>query len=113
MNRISPIFAATTDKLDVSSVASDVQTDVIGDSDGLEDKHGEGALTAAEDNDVTPPSSWSPPADIVSTFDSLVGIDADTWGKTKRLVLSTTSVVRRWTAPDSRFPTRPKSPHAL
>ena len=112
MTRISPIFAAAVDATKAASAASDVQTNVIG--DGLEDEHGEGASTAAVvDNDVTPPSSWLPPVDMVSTFDSLVGIDADTWGKTKRLVLSTTSVVRRWTAPDSRFPTRPKSPHAL
>ena len=69
MNQISPIFA--TDTLDVYSVASDVQTDVIGDGDGLEDKHGEGASTAAVDIDVTPPSSWSPPANIFSAFNSL------------------------------------------
>ena len=76
-NRICPISAAPADTLDVSSVASDVQTDVIGDSDGLEDDHGEGASTATiVDNDVTLPSSWSPPADLVSTFDSLVGINA-------------------------------------
>ena len=103
MNRISPILAAITDTLDVSTLASDVQTDVIGGGDGLEDEHGEGALTAAVDNDVTPPSSWSPPANMVSTFNSLVGIDADPWGKTKRLGPSTMFVVRRWIAPDSGF----------
>ena len=102
MTRISPIFAATADAPEASSVASDVQTDVIG--DGLEDERGEGASTSAVvDNDVTPSSSWSPPADMVSTFDCLVGIDTDTWGETKRLRLSTTSVVRCWTTPDSGF----------
>ena len=85
-NRIFPIFAAPADTLGVSSVALDVQTDVIGDGDSLEDEHGEGASTAAVvDNNVTPPSSWSPPANMVSTFNSLVGIDADMWGETKRI----------------------------
>ena len=70
MTRISPIFTA--------AAALDVQTDVIGDSDGLEDEHGEGASTSAiVDNDVTPPSNWAPPADIVSTFNSLFGISSD------------------------------------
>ena len=102
MTRISPIFAAAADMPEASSVALDVQTDVIG--DGLEDEHGEGASTlAAVDEDVTPPSSWAPPADMVSTFNSLVGINSDMWGKSKRLGLSTMSVVCRWTAQDSSF----------
>ena len=64
---------------------------------------GGASALAVMDNDVTPPSSWYPPVDMVSTFNSLVGISSDTWGETKRLGLSTTSIVRRWTAPDSGF----------
>ena len=76
MTRISPIFAAAVDATKAASAASDVQTNVIG--DGLEDEHGEGASTSAiVDNDVTPPSNWAPPADIVSTFNSLFGISSD------------------------------------
>ena len=102
MTRISPIFAAAVDATKAASAASDVQTNVIG--DGLEDEHGEGASTlAAVDEDVTPPSSWAPPADMVSTFNSLVGINSNMWGKSKRLGLSTMSVVCRWTAQDSSF----------
>ena len=89
MTWISPIFAATADAPVASSVALDVQTDVIGDGEGLEDEHGEGASTSAfVDNDVTPPSSWSPPDDMISTFDTLFGIKTVTWGNTKS-----------WTAP--------------
>ena len=68
MTQISPIFAAAADAIEAASAASDVQTDVIGDGDGLEDEHGEGALAlAVMNNDVTPPSSWSLPADMVSS----------------------------------------------
>ena len=102
MTRISPIFAVAATATDAA--ASDFQTDVIGDGVGLEDEYGEGALTlAVVDEDVTLPSSWAPPPDMVSTFDSLVGISLDTWGESYCLRLSTTSVVRHWTAPDSGF----------
>ena len=102
MTRISPIFAAAADAIEAASAASDVQTDVIGDSDGLVDEHGEGATASALMNDdVTPPSSWSPPADMVSTFDSLVGINSEE-SETKRLGLYNIRCPR-WTAPDSGY----------
>ena len=48
-----------------------------GDGDSLQDDRGEGASTATiVDNDVTLPFSWLPPANLVSTFDSLVCINA-------------------------------------
>ena len=93
MIRISPIFIA--DATEAFSAASGV-----GEGDGLEDEHREGASTTTVDEDVTSPSTWSPPADMVSTFNSLVGIKSDTWGETKRLGLSTASIVLRSTAPD-------------
>ena len=97
MPRISPIFASAAD-----AAAADVPTNVFG--DGLEDSHGDGASTSAVvDEDVSPPSSWSPSPDMASTFMSQVGINPDMWGESKRLGPSTVPVVRLWTASDSGF----------
>ena len=74
---IAPIFAAAADAVN-ESAASDVQTVVTGDGDGLEDEHGDGTAWDIVDKDVTLPSHWSPPADMVATFNSLVSIYADT-----------------------------------
>ena len=95
---ISPICAPDPAAPDA---ASEVLTDVIG--DGLKDGDGDGASTALVEEDVTPPSSWVPPSDMASTFATMVGINPDMWGESKRLSLPTNAVVRRLTAPDSGF----------
>ena len=94
MPRISPIYALTAA---APEAAADVQTDVIG--DGLEDEDGDGASTAVMEEDVTPLSSWVLLFDMASTFASMVGINPDTWGESKRFNLPTIFFpVCHWTA---------------
>ena len=91
MPQISPIFA--------SAAAVKVPT-VFG--DGLKDSLGDGlSASAVVVEDVSPPSSCSPPPDMASTFMSHVRINPDTWGESKRLGPSTVPVVSRLTTPAS------------
>ena len=80
-------------------------TGVSGDGDGPESTIGDDAasLLVTDDHFVSPSSSWSPPPDMAQAFMSQVGLDPDTWEKSKRLGPSTLAIVRRWTAAASGF----------